>query len=59
MSLISSTPFFTVKWTPPINPGQLPANPRSEVPRFMAVAWRAKLGPVYYPFERERPEIAL
>lgn len=52
MGLISSAPFFTVKWSPPIKPGLLPADPRSELIRFMTVAWRPTLGPVYYPFER-------
>lgn len=54
MSLVSSTPFFTVKWKPPISPGLLPASAKMSDEPFMTVGWQAKPGAVYYPFEREK-----
>ena len=55
MSLINSTPFFTVKWAPAISPGLLPADPRLENEKFMTVGWQAKLGAVFYPFQHKVP----
>jgi hypothetical protein len=50
MSQISSTPFFTVAWEPPITAGLSPAHPSQDDHPFMTVAWAAKPGTTFYPW---------
>jgi len=45
-----TTPFFTVRWMPPMCSGLLPVHPSRDDHPFMAVGWKAKPGTTYYPW---------
>jgi hypothetical protein len=59
MDVMTVNYFFTIKWDPAYKPALIPGNPEEGTRPFFTITWRAPSTLVHYPFERERPEIAL